>query len=153
MKKLRQYSVIWEISELDAKTPLHAAKKAHKWIKEGAQQYYVQDQETKELFSVDLQEEDEYAILLVKDNYIPVIESNLNKKKIYYLFGDTAVRCYIENGIESLLSEIENDYIPFGLFIFIEGETPSIDLLFYANIWDNYAIINDIEYEKLFNLM
>lgn len=66
------YHISWEI-ELDAETPLEAAKIAEEWAMEKNWQYYVQDTDTKEIFSVDLQEEDEDAVLPV-DEYKSIIE-------------------------------------------------------------------------------
>lgn len=70
------FKVCWEI-QLDAENPLEAAKLANKWLQENdnsAVQYYVQQDETKEIFSVDLDEDDEDAVLPIKD-YTPIIES------------------------------------------------------------------------------
>ena len=69
------YKVVWEI-EIDADTPLAAAKEAQKWLqdKQSDWQFYVQEDGTHELFSVDLQEEDEDAVLPV-DEYEPMIKA------------------------------------------------------------------------------
>ena len=61
------FKVVWEI-QLDANNPLEAAKTAQSWIQEHGsqcQQYYVQNDETNEVHSVDLNEEDEDAVLPV----------------------------------------------------------------------------------------
>ena len=76
------YKVVWEI-ELDAETPLEAAKTALDWIKDGndscnnCNQFTVQedDYNTKKelpIYSVDLQEEDEDAVLQITQ-YKPLI--------------------------------------------------------------------------------
>lgn len=152
MSEEKQYKVVWEISELDAKNPLQAAKTAQNWIKQEAQQYYVQDQETNEIFSVDLQEEDEDAVLPVTGEYIPEIVPRLNKKKTYYLFGWDAVCCYSKDGIDALLEEIEEYGTRFKLFCFIEGETQSVDLLYEFKNWEDYSCITEEEYQTLTNL-
>ena len=60
--------------EVDADSPLDAAKKVENWIrKEGGFQYYVQD-EKDEIFSVDLSEDDEDAVLPAND-YQPTIQN------------------------------------------------------------------------------
>lgn len=68
------FNVVFEI-ELDASDPLSAAKEVEKWLKANGDhwQYYVQNTETKEISSVDLQEEDEDAVLPV-ENYEPLIK-------------------------------------------------------------------------------
>jgi hypothetical protein len=63
------FRVVWEI-ELDADTSLEAAKTAQEWISDsggGCQYYYVQDVETHEIVSVDLDEDDDNAVLPVKE--------------------------------------------------------------------------------------
>jgi hypothetical protein len=65
------YKVVLEIS-VSAKDPLDAAKKVEDWIREdGGFQYYVQD-ENEKIYSVDLGEEDDDAVLPT-DNYFPLI--------------------------------------------------------------------------------
>lgn len=149
MAEINQYKVVWEISNLNAITPLQAAINAQQWIQSGNQQYYIQDEKTKEIFSVDLDEEDENAVLPVTGEYVPEIMPKLNKKKTYYLFGVDACHLYSEEGLETLLNKIENDGLDFGLFTFTEGETPSIDLLYAANSWDEYSTITEEEFDKL----
>lgn len=72
MKKMATFKIVWEI-ELEAKNPLEAAKEAQRWISGNDWQYYVQNDETKEIFSVDLAEEDEDAVLPTT-NYEPLIK-------------------------------------------------------------------------------
>ena len=68
------YKIVMEIEALDAKDALQAAKDVEKMIMdEGGFQYYVQNEETGELFSVDLSEDDEDAVLPVKE-YKPSIK-------------------------------------------------------------------------------
>lgn len=148
---MNTYKIVWEISELDAKTPLAAAQIAQKWITETASQYYVQDQKTLELFSVDLQEEDEDAVLPVSE-YIPEIPAKINKKKTYYLLGEAAVGLYNDESIEALIEAIQDNRAEFGLFCFIEGETSSIVLMEYANGWHDYTCITEDEYQLLSDL-
>jgi len=70
------YKVVLEI-ELDAENPLEAANILTEWVKDGDDFIYmVQDDETKELFSVDLDEVDEDAVLPIKLNdYLPLIDT------------------------------------------------------------------------------
>jgi hypothetical protein len=65
------YRVVLEI-ELDAKNPLNAAKETEEMIRDGHFQYYVQNQRSKKIFSVDLDEMDKDAVLPVPE-YKPLI--------------------------------------------------------------------------------
>lgn len=69
---MKAYNVIMEI-ELDSDSPLEAAKTAETWLRDGGFQYYVQDVDSRELFSVDLSESDDDAVLPIK-NYEPLIK-------------------------------------------------------------------------------
>lgn len=71
---MKTFKVVWEI-QLDANDPLDAAKIALKWIQGSSQahQFYVQEEDSKELFSVDLDEEDHDTVLPV-NVYIPLID-------------------------------------------------------------------------------
>jgi hypothetical protein len=66
------FKVSFEI-EVDASSPLAAAKEVQDWMRSDDWQFYVQNTYSKEVFSVDLQEEDEDAVILVKD-YEPFIQ-------------------------------------------------------------------------------
>ena len=68
------YAVVYEI-QVDAETPLEAAKQVQALMqdKKNDWQYYVKNEDTDETFSVDLQEEDEDAVLPV-DKYEPLIK-------------------------------------------------------------------------------
>lgn len=75
------FKVSWEI-EIEAENPLAAAKKAQEWQRDllANYQYYVQkenfsrDEDQKEpIYSVDLSEEDQDAVIRVTD-YEPLIE-------------------------------------------------------------------------------
>jgi len=69
------HRVVLEI-EVEANSPLEAAKEAQRWLQENDTnwQYYVQPcDKSEDVFSVDLAEEDEDAVLEV-DNYIPMIK-------------------------------------------------------------------------------
>lgn len=70
---MASYSVTWEI-ELDAENPLEAAKQAQEILQDKSKdwQYYTQDDDG-QVSSVDLQEEDEDAVLPV-DKYEPLIK-------------------------------------------------------------------------------
>ena len=69
---MANYKIVWEI-ELEADNPLEAAKTAMEWIKDGSQQFYVQDTDTMKLSSVDLAEDGEDAVLPANE-YMPLIE-------------------------------------------------------------------------------
>ena len=59
------YRLSLEIDE-EHDSPLEAAKRVQRMIRQGDYQWYVQDVKTKEVFSVDLAEDDEDAVLPVK---------------------------------------------------------------------------------------
>lgn len=64
---IKTYTVSVTFTDMVAKNPLDAAKKACKWLLENEDAknmiYDVEDEETKEKFTVDLSEEDEDAVL------------------------------------------------------------------------------------------
>ena len=65
-----KYKVVLEI-ELEAESPLEAVKEVNNWVKDSSLQYYAQGSDNK-IFSVDLSEEEEDAVLQVYE-YIPLI--------------------------------------------------------------------------------
>jgi hypothetical protein len=69
---MANFRVVLEI-EVDASCPLVAAQEVQRWLRTDDWQYYVQNRESKQVFSVDLQEEDEDAVLPV-EKYIPLIQ-------------------------------------------------------------------------------
>lgn len=71
---MANFKIVWEM-ELEASTPLEAAKEAQKWMQDPTAnwQFYVQKDHSKEVFSVDLDEEDEDAVLPVTE-YHPIIK-------------------------------------------------------------------------------
>ena len=72
---MAQFKVVMEIT-VGAETPLEAAKTVQKWLQDPQSkwQYYVQKVGDKKIDSVDLDEEDEDAVLPVKD-YEPMIKN------------------------------------------------------------------------------
>jgi len=75
----KRYRVVLEIDDENI-SPLEAAKNIQKMIKEdGDYQWYVQDVETNEIFSVDLSEEDEDAVLPVKEHEEFIVNAPLYK--------------------------------------------------------------------------
>ena len=68
---MNEYNVSIEFN-IGANSPLEAAKRVEEMIKDSKLQYYVQDDATKEITSVDLAEEDEDMVLPVSE-YTPVI--------------------------------------------------------------------------------
>ena len=67
------YKVVLEL-ELKANSPLEAAKLAQEWERDENTdlQYWVQDS-SETVYSVDLSESDEEAVIEV-DNYVPIIK-------------------------------------------------------------------------------
>lgn len=75
MKKSITHKVVLEI-EVEAETPLEASKTVAQWLqdKDSQWQFYVQPcDKSGDVFSVDLSEPDEDAVLET-DNYIPMIK-------------------------------------------------------------------------------
>lgn len=68
-----EYKVVFEI-QVGADSPLEAAKNVQEMMRDPDcdWQFYVQNAETSEIVSVDLEEDDENAVCKV-DNYIPLI--------------------------------------------------------------------------------
>ena len=73
-KTMATYKITWEI-DIEADNPLEAAKFAENWLQDPNNnwQYYVQNDDTKEIFSVDLQEHDSVAVVPV-ENYVSHIK-------------------------------------------------------------------------------
>lgn len=69
---MANFKVVFEI-EVDANNPLEAAQETQRWLRNDDWQYYVQNCETHKVFSVDLDEADEDAVLPVKE-YHPIIK-------------------------------------------------------------------------------
>jgi len=69
------FNIAWEIT-LNAKNPLEAAKEAQRWLRANDWQYYVQNEKTQEIFSVDLGEEDSEAVIPTSD-YEPLITNGI----------------------------------------------------------------------------
>jgi len=72
---MKNYKVVYEI-EIEAESPLEAAKQVAEWLKENdtSSMFYVQGEDETKVFSIDLQEEDEDAVLPVHC-YHPLISS------------------------------------------------------------------------------
>ena len=70
---MKTYNISLEIT-LDAINPLEAAKQLQNWIKENETnwQFYVQEAGSKDIYSVDLEEPDEDAVLIA-NGYTPII--------------------------------------------------------------------------------
>lgn len=69
------YNISCEIN-LNAENPIEAAKIFEKWLKdEGRFHYYVQDNDTDKIYSVDLGDDDDDVdeCLIDNDDYIPII--------------------------------------------------------------------------------
>ena len=70
---MKTYNISLEIT-LNATTPIEAAKQLQNWIKENETnwQFYVQEDGSKDIYSVDLEEPDEEAVLIA-NGYTPII--------------------------------------------------------------------------------
>lgn len=69
---MAEFKVSLEI-QLSAENPLEAAKLARQWAIEDPMIYVTQNEETGEICTVDLSEEDEAAVLPTGDSYVPFI--------------------------------------------------------------------------------
>lgn len=69
---MANFRVVFEI-EVEASCPLVAAQEVQRWLRKDDWQFYVQNRETEEVVSVDLQEEDDNAVLPVH-KYHPLIQ-------------------------------------------------------------------------------
>lgn len=77
IKVMKSFNLSLEIECLDANDPLEAAKILQKWLqdKNNLWAYYVKDNDTGEVFSVDLQEEDaDDAVIEIGKDYKSSIE-------------------------------------------------------------------------------
>ena len=72
---MKNFRVVLEI-QVDANTPLDAAKKLQDWLHESDSnwQYYVQEDNDGTIHSIDLNETDEDAVLNA-NNYQPMIKN------------------------------------------------------------------------------
>jgi len=68
------YKIVLEI-EAEAENPLEAAKEIQSWLDAANNKwvFYVQEEDSSKVFSVDLDEDDDDAVLEV-DDYIPMIK-------------------------------------------------------------------------------
>ena len=71
---MKEYKVSLEL-QVNAENPLDAAKTIQSWMDEMKEkwQFYVQAEDEEQIYSVDLEEEDEYAVYPV-DEYKPLIQ-------------------------------------------------------------------------------
>ena len=69
---MANFKVVFEI-KVDASCPLVAAQEVQRRMRNDDWQFYVQNCDTHKVFSVDLNEEDENAVIPVKE-YHPIIK-------------------------------------------------------------------------------
>ena len=69
---MANFRVVLEI-EVDASCPLTAAAEVQRWLRSDDWQFYVQNTDTKKIYSVDLCEEDQDAVIPV-EYYHPLIK-------------------------------------------------------------------------------
>lgn len=69
---MARHKVVFEI-DVEAENPLEAAKEIQEWLDaaDNKWQFYVQEEGSSKVFSVDLQEDDEDAVLEVVTKYEP----------------------------------------------------------------------------------
>ncbi|HOH62143.1 MAG TPA: hypothetical protein PK698_06710 [Bacilli bacterium] len=63
---MARFNIIWDIENIEAKSPYDAAQRVQNWLRKDDWMFYVQNVETGEIFSVDLQEEEVDAVLPVR---------------------------------------------------------------------------------------
>ena len=70
--------------------------------------------------------------------------------KHYFLFGESAVEIYGEDGVDALIEQNEEEYLgSTEVFVFEDGITSPADLLCAFNGYGDYSCITEEEYEKL----
>jgi len=70
--------------------------------------------------------------------------------KHYFLFGETVVKIYDEEGVDALVQKNEEEYLDSAMvFVFEDGVTSPADLLCAFNGYSDYSCITEEEYEKL----
>ena len=69
---MANFRVTFEI-EVEASCPLVAAMEVQRWMRKDDWQFYVQNSEDKKIYSVDLAEDDDDAVIQV-DSFKPIIE-------------------------------------------------------------------------------
>lgn len=72
-RKMKEFKVVFEIETIGL-NPISIAKDIHQYIKENKPMFYVQDIKTKEMFSVDLSEENEEDMIIPIKNFMSIIE-------------------------------------------------------------------------------
>jgi hypothetical protein len=72
---MKNHKVVFEI-EVNADTPLEAAKEVQSWLDDGDTkwQFYVQAEDSDKVFSIDLSEDDSCAVLELQTKYQPMIK-------------------------------------------------------------------------------
>lgn len=74
------YSIVWETEGIEAENPFEAAKEALDQIKSGyAIVFTILNEQTGEMHSVDLIEEEENDAVYEMKDYVSVFERNQNK--------------------------------------------------------------------------
>jgi len=70
---MANYKVVFEI-EVDAESPLEAAKTVQDWLQDPSDnwQFYVMNEDTQKVYSVDLDEHESVAVVDV-ERYLPLI--------------------------------------------------------------------------------
>ena len=68
---MENFRVVFEI-EVQASCPLVAAFEVQRWLRKDDWQFYVQNSDTNKIYSVDLAEEDEKAVIEV-EYFHPII--------------------------------------------------------------------------------
>lgn len=73
------YSIVWETEGIEAENPIDAAQIAFDQIQEGyATQFYILNEQTGEMHSVDLSENEEDALSKIR-GYVSAFERNKPK--------------------------------------------------------------------------
>lgn len=73
------YSIVWETEGIEAENPIDAAQIAFDQIQEGyATQFYILNEQTGEMHSVDLIEEEVNDAVFKIKNYVSVFERKRN---------------------------------------------------------------------------
>lgn len=71
--KMKEFKVVFEIDTIGL-NPVSIAKDIHQYMKENKPMFTVQDSKTKELFSVDLSEENEEDMVIPIKKFMSIID-------------------------------------------------------------------------------
>lgn len=70
-------------------------------------------------------------------------------QKAYYLFGDSAVQIFEDEGLDALIEEYENNEVGYLTYCYDQSKDTPTSLLYEAQGMNDFAVITEEEYNKL----